>query len=179
MSFTTASSGRVMWTRSAPGTASFGEAATLAPADSSARALASVRFHTVTESPRFSIPSTIALPSSPVPINATFAIATLPLQSIAVRRFSHLLIVVTVASASLWERRSTQNPQNERFSAISARSVVAVVAAQAPQALRWAGDPEGGAPFVEANPARPDEVVGFDVDVAALLARGLGRVPSF
>jgi polar amino acid transport system substrate-binding protein len=45
--------------------------------------------------------------------------------------------------------------------------------------LRWAGDPEGGAPFVEADPARPDEVVGFDVDVAALLARGLGRTPAF
>jgi polar amino acid transport system substrate-binding protein len=50
---------------------------------------------------------------------------------------------------------------------------------QAPRVLRWAGDPEGGAPFVEADPARPDEVVGFDVDVAALFARGLGRRPEF
>ncbi len=45
--------------------------------------------------------------------------------------------------------------------------------------LRWAGDPEGGAPFVEADPAHPDTVVGFDVDVAGLLARGLGRRPEF
>jgi polar amino acid transport system substrate-binding protein len=92
------------------------------------------------------------------------------------------LIVVTVASAILGAGRWTpnpQNPQNGRFSAISARSAVYVAAAQAPQVLRWAGDPEGGAPFVEADPARPDEVVGFDVDVAAVLARGLGRVPSF
>ena len=30
----------------------------------------------------------------------------------------------------------------------------------------WAGDAEGGAPFVEADPSRPDRVVGFDVDIA-------------
>ena len=45
--------------------------------------------------------------------------------------------------------------------------------------LRWAGDPEGGAPFVEADPSRPDEVVGFDVEIAELMARGLGRTPRF
>jgi polar amino acid transport system substrate-binding protein len=50
---------------------------------------------------------------------------------------------------------------------------------KAPTTLRWAGDSEGGAPFVEADASRPDIVVGFDVDVAALLARGLGRVPQF
>jgi polar amino acid transport system substrate-binding protein len=48
-----------------------------------------------------------------------------------------------------------------------------------PRVLRWAGDPEGGAPFVEADPARPDTVVGFDVEVAALMAAGLGRTPQF
>ena len=45
--------------------------------------------------------------------------------------------------------------------------------------LRWAGDPEGGAPFVEADPAHPDQVVGFDVEVSALMARGTGRIPRF
>jgi polar amino acid transport system substrate-binding protein len=45
--------------------------------------------------------------------------------------------------------------------------------------LRWAGDAEGGAPYVEADPADPSRVVGFDVEVAELLARGLGRVPQF
>jgi His/Glu/Gln/Arg/opine family amino acid ABC transporter permease subunit len=45
--------------------------------------------------------------------------------------------------------------------------------------LTWAGDAEGGAPFVEADPSHPDNVVGFDVDVAALIARGLGRTPRF
>jgi polar amino acid transport system substrate-binding protein len=53
-----------------------------------------------------------------------------------------------------------------------------VAAAEAPQLL-WAGDPEGGAPFVEADPARPDSLVGFDVELAALMARRLGRIPKF
>jgi len=59
-----------------------------------------------------------------------------------------------------------------------ALSTVCLMSAQ-PRVLRWAGDPEGGAPFVEADPAHPDTVVGFDVDVAALLARGLDRRAEF
>ena len=51
--------------------------------------------------------------------------------------------------------------------------------AQAPSELRWGGDAEGGAPFVEADPDDPARVVGFEVDIAALLARGLGRTPRF
>jgi len=54
-----------------------------------------------------------------------------------------------------------------------------VAATQAPQVLRWAGDPEGGAPFVEADPTRPDRLVGFDVEIADLLATGLHRRPEF
>jgi His/Glu/Gln/Arg/opine family amino acid ABC transporter permease subunit len=45
--------------------------------------------------------------------------------------------------------------------------------------LRWAGDAEGGAPYVEADPNDPSTVVGFDVEVADLIARGLGRTPQF
>jgi polar amino acid transport system substrate-binding protein len=45
--------------------------------------------------------------------------------------------------------------------------------------FRWAGDPEGGAPFVEASPTDPDTVVGFDVEIAELIARGLNRRPRF
>ncbi len=52
-------------------------------------------------------------------------------------------------------------------------------APQAAQPFRWAGDPEGGAPFVEADPARPDQLVGFDVEIADLLAEGLGRKAQF
>jgi polar amino acid transport system substrate-binding protein len=51
--------------------------------------------------------------------------------------------------------------------------------AQSPPELRWAGDAEGGAPYVEADPADPTRVVGFDVDLAGLIARGLGREPRF
>ncbi len=54
------------------------------------------------------------------------------------------------------------------------------VAAAAPLGeFPWAGDPEGGAPFVEANPNNPDEVVGFDVEIADLIARGLGLKSTF
>lgn len=45
--------------------------------------------------------------------------------------------------------------------------------------LRWGGDAEGGAPFVEADPNDPARVAGFDVEVAQLLAAGLGRTPRF
>ncbi|HET9385175.1 MAG TPA: ABC transporter substrate-binding protein/permease [Gemmatimonadales bacterium] len=41
--------------------------------------------------------------------------------------------------------------------------------------LVWGGDAEGGAPFVEADPANPARVRGFDVEVAERIARGLGR----
>jgi polar amino acid transport system substrate-binding protein len=55
----------------------------------------------------------------------------------------------------------------------------AMPSVSAQQSLRWAGDPEGGAPYVEASPDNPDQLVGFDVEVADLLARGLGLAPRF
>ena len=54
-----------------------------------------------------------------------------------------------------------------------------LVSAQPPRVFRWAGDPEGGAPFVEADPSKPDRLVGFDVEIAGLMARALGREPEF
>ena len=45
--------------------------------------------------------------------------------------------------------------------------------------LRWGGDAEGGAPFVEADPADPSRVRGFDVEIAAMIAHGLNREPVF
>jgi polar amino acid transport system substrate-binding protein len=45
--------------------------------------------------------------------------------------------------------------------------------------LRWGGDAEGGAPFVEADPNDPSKLRGFDVEVAELIAAGLGRTPRF
>ncbi len=55
----------------------------------------------------------------------------------------------------------------------------AVLGAQSPSELRWGGDAEGGAPFVEADPRDPSRLVGFDVEIATLLATELGRVPRF
>ena len=58
-------------------------------------------------------------------------------------------------------------------------SALASLLAQTPTVLVWAGDPEGGAPFVEADPNDPEKLTGFDVEIAELLARGLGRRPQF
>ncbi len=51
--------------------------------------------------------------------------------------------------------------------------------ARAQPPLRWGGDAEGGAPFVEADPRDPRQVRGFDVEIAEMLARGLGRTATF
>jgi len=48
-----------------------------------------------------------------------------------------------------------------------------------PRVLRWAGDPEGGAPFVEADPLHPERLTGLDVEIAALLAEGISRTSEF
>ncbi len=47
------------------------------------------------------------------------------------------------------------------------------------RALRWGGDAEGGAPFVEADPRNPAVLRGFDVEIAEMIAKGLGRTPRF
>ncbi len=51
--------------------------------------------------------------------------------------------------------------------------------AQQLPALRWAGDSEGGAPYVEADPRNPGRVVGLDVEIAELIAKELGRPAEF
>ena len=45
--------------------------------------------------------------------------------------------------------------------------------------FRWGGDAEGGAPFVEADPNDPSRLVGFDVEIAELVAARLGRRSLF
>jgi polar amino acid transport system substrate-binding protein len=67
-----------------------------------------------------------------------------------------------------------------RLSVVSLSLLLPAAAyAQSRPELRWGGDAEGGAPYVEADPGDPSRVVGFDVDVAGLLALGLDRVPRF
>ena len=58
-----------------------------------------------------------------------------------------------------------------------ASAIAAPVSGQQP--LRWGGDAEGGAPFVEADPTDPNKLVGFDVEIAELIAKQLGRTPQF
>lgn len=53
------------------------------------------------------------------------------------------------------------------------------IIAPAPAPLRWGGDAEGGAPFVESDPFDPSIVRGFDVEVAEEIAKGLGRKAEF
>ena len=50
---------------------------------------------------------------------------------------------------------------------------------QSSRELRWAADPQGGAPYVQADPSDPSRVQGFEVDLAGLLARAVGRTPRF
>lgn len=68
--------------------------------------------------------------------------------------------------------------------AITALAMVIAALSSAPAAqsqteLRWGGDAEGGAPFVEADPQDPARLVGFDVELAGLLAGELGLAPRF
>src|SRR5438105_15070933 len=58
-------------------------------------------------------------------------------------------------------------------------ALVAVNATADNRVLRWGGDAEGGAPFVEADPRDPSILRGFDVEVAGEIAKGLGRRPEF
>jgi polar amino acid transport system substrate-binding protein len=51
--------------------------------------------------------------------------------------------------------------------------------AQQAAPFRWAGDSEGGAPYIEADPRDPARVVGFDVEIAELIAGELGRPAEF
>ena len=78
-----------------------------------------------------------------------------------------------------------RRPFGERRTPLSATMAgvallaAAGVAAQPAAPLRWAGDSEGGAPYVEADPSDPTRVVGLDVEIAELVARELGRPAEF
>jgi len=65
---------------------------------------------------------------------------------------------------------------------LAAAGLVACLAAPARAQnppLRWGGDAEGGAPFVEADPQNPSHLVGFDVEIAEMIAKELHRTPQF
>lgn len=46
----------------------------------------------------------------------------------------------------------------------------------AQQPLRWGGDAEGGAPFVLRAPDNPEQIIGFEVELADALAEQLSRL---
>src|ERR1041385_5871400 len=48
-----------------------------------------------------------------------------------------------------------------------------------PPPLRWGADAEGGAPYVFKDPANPRQNIGLEVDLAAALAKELGRPITF
>jgi polar amino acid transport system substrate-binding protein len=68
---------------------------------------------------------------------------------------------------------------------VAAAALVLVLASALPARpqdrplLRWGADAEGGAPFVEADPQDPSRVVGFDPEVAQIIAASLGREARF
>src|ERR1700674_4760485 len=47
------------------------------------------------------------------------------------------------------------------------------------KAIRWGADQEGGGPYIYPSPEDPRRVVGFEVDLMALLARRLGVKSDF
>ena len=61
----------------------------------------------------------------------------------------------------------------------SLAALLLLSSASAQTLLRWGGDAEGGAPFVEADPRDPAKLVGFDVEIAEWIAAKLRRTPQF
>lgn len=51
--------------------------------------------------------------------------------------------------------------------------------AAAQEPLKWGGDAEGGAPFIFLDPQNPSRNIGFEVDLAAALAKAVDRPITF
>jgi len=45
--------------------------------------------------------------------------------------------------------------------------------------MNWAGDAEGGAPYQMPDPRNPSKIIGFEVDIAEVLAKRMGRTANF
>ena len=86
-------------------------------------------------------------------------------------------IATRVLSISAWLVATWACAEPPASSASSAPSASAAPTRTEP--LRWGGDAEGGAPFVEAEAANPTRLRGFDVEIATMIAQGLGREPQF
>jgi len=58
-------------------------------------------------------------------------------------------------------------------------SLAAPSPAQQRTAFSWGGDAEGGAPYQMPNPRNPEQIVGFEVDIADALGKRLSLQPHF
>lgn len=58
-------------------------------------------------------------------------------------------------------------------------SVTSLSAQSNAKPLIWGADPDGGIPYVFANPDNPSEMIGFEVDLAQAIAKVLGRPIEF
>jgi polar amino acid transport system substrate-binding protein len=57
-------------------------------------------------------------------------------------------------------------------------ALAVVLSAAEAEPMRWGADAQGGAPYVFQDPMNPTQLVGFEVDLAALLAERQGRRPE-
>lgn len=76
-----------------------------------------------------------------------------------------------VVLCAVWFGQSACQAADDTSSRIAADGGSAV--------LRWGGDAEGGAPFVEADAQDPSVVRGFDVELAELMGAHVGRASQF
>lgn len=53
--------------------------------------------------------------------------------------------------------------------------LVLAATASAQQVLRWGADPSGGAPYVFADPAHPDQYIGYEQEMVDAMAAAMGR----
>ena len=65
------------------------------------------------------------------------------------------------------------------YLALVALCVASSATAQDLPPLRWGADSEGGAPYIFLDPSDPTKTKGFEVDLAAALAKELGRKIEF
>jgi polar amino acid transport system substrate-binding protein len=53
------------------------------------------------------------------------------------------------------------------------------LSARAQAVLRWGADPSGGAPYVFADPAHPEQYIGYEKEMVEALAAAMNRRPEF
>lgn len=66
-----------------------------------------------------------------------------------------------------------------RVASLLLASLSLLACARAQGALRWGADPSGGAPYVFADPAHPEQYVGYEKEMVEALAAAMNRRPEF